>query len=261
MIVFSYGGGLQTVALCVLIREEILPRPDLIGIADTGREMPSTWEYLDGVVRPYLAPLGLVVEVVPHSLASRDLYGPDGLTLMPAYTRTEEQPSLFGGMEYADGRLPGYCSGHWKRDPMERWYRLKGVKECEQWLGFSIDEKHRAKGDHRPWCRNRFPLIEKGITREMCKAIIRAAGLPLPRKSRCWMCPHQDEAEWQEVKERPEVFAQAVALEKEINEADPDKAGTLHLWRGRVPLEMADFKGGGGAAMPPPPCEAGNCWT
>jgi hypothetical protein len=262
-VAFSYGGGMQSVAICVLIREGALPRPDLIGIADTSREAGSTWEYLDGVIRPYLAEVGLRVEVVPHSLARADLFGGDGLTLMPAYTRTVEagQKTLWGGESYADGRLPTYCSGEWKRDVIERWLRSKGVKECDCWIGFSLDEASRVKADHRPWCHLRFPLIEKRITREMCGRIITGAGLPLPKKSRCFACPHQTPEEWREVKARPDEWEAAIRLERLINESQPDQTGELFLYSGRVPLEMADFDNDTGLAPPAKPCETGHCWT
>lgn len=53
-IVWSYGGGVQSAAIGVLIREGVLPVPDLAVIADTGRERRSTWEYLRRFMQPYL---------------------------------------------------------------------------------------------------------------------------------------------------------------------------------------------------------------
>jgi hypothetical protein len=262
MIALSYGGGWQSVAMCVLVKEGALPRPDLIGIADTSREIGTTWEYLYGVMQPYLDGIGLKVEVVPHTMAHADLYDKTGLTLMPAWTRTTEIVSgLFGPQEeHNDGRLASYCSGRWKTDVMERWLRLKGVKTCEQWIGYSLDETRRMSKAHREWCQPRYPLIEKRITREMCGRIITGAGLPLPKKSRCFMCPHQTPEEWLEVKARPEEWAAAVQIEKQINESDPRQAG-LFLYSGRVPLELANFKGDAGLTPPARHCETAGCWT
>ena len=261
-IAWSYGGGVQSAAIGVLVRQGALPKPDLAGIADTSREVGSTWEYLCDHMQPHLDPIGLKIEVVPHNLARVDLYDKSGLTLIPAYTkRSQNFNGLFGeDEEVTEGRKRSYCSGEWKRDTMERWLRLKGVKECEQWIGYSLDEEWRVKADHRPWCHLRFPLIEKNISRSMCVRLIEAAGLPVPKKSRCWMCPHQTPAEWLEVKARPEEWAAAVRLEKQINERDPQQAG-LYLYDGRVPLEMADFTEDAGLAAPARPCETGHCWT
>lgn len=248
MIAWSYGGGVQSVAIGVLIRQGALPVPDLAVIADTSRECRSTWDYLREHMQPYLDPVGLKIQIAPHTLAGRDLYGPDGLTLMPAWT--------------AEGRKASFCAGHWKRDVVERWLRLQGVTECDQWIGYSFDEQRRMTGDHRPWCHVRFPLIEKRVTRAACARLIEAAGLPMPRKSRCWMCPHQTPEEWLEVKASPDEFAAAVAVEKAINANDPAQTG-LYLYRGRVPLELADFARDHDESIPPlfRPCEGMSCWT
>lgn len=248
MIAWSYGGGVQSAAIGVLIRQGRIPVPDLAVIADTSREKGTTWEYLFGVMQPYLDPMGLKIEVAPHTLARVDLYDHDGLTLMPAYT--------------AEGRLSAFCSGEWKRDVIERWLRLKGVRECESWIGYSVDEMRRVpRKDHRPWCKLRFPLIDLMINRTMCRAIIEDAGLPMPHKSRCWQCPHQTPEEWLEVKANPEEWAAAVRLDQEIRERDPDGGGKLWLYSGRVPLEMADLHRDAGTVPEPRLCESGGCWT
>lgn len=64
MITLSYGGGKQTISIITLILEGKLPKPDLIVIADTGREVKTTWEYLDQVVQPALKTIDLQVQIV-----------------------------------------------------------------------------------------------------------------------------------------------------------------------------------------------------
>ncbi len=90
--VLSYGGGKQSVAMCLLVAQGKLPRPDHIVIANTGREAQSTWDYLGTHVQPMLAEVGLKVEVAPHSLATVDLYGHNGDLLMPAFTTQSGKP-------------------------------------------------------------------------------------------------------------------------------------------------------------------------
>jgi len=244
MIVWSYGGGVQSACIGVLIREGRLPVPDLAVIADTSREKRSTWDYLRDVMQPYLEPTGLVIEVAGHDGSRVDLYASDGDILMPAYT--------------SDGRLPAFCSGEWKRDVIERWLRKKGVKECESWIGFSIDEMRRVpRKDHRPWCKLRFPLIDLMLNRAMCQQVILDAGLPLPHKSRCLMCPHQNDTEWQEVRDDPEEWAQAVAIDREVRANDPDGTG-LYLHHSRVPLELASLAA---ADTPRLVCDSAACYT
>jgi len=214
------------VAIGILIREGVLPKPDLAGIADTGREVRTTWEYLDGVLNPYLAPTGLVIERIPHSLAHVDLYGRKGELLIPAY-------------DAAEGRLATYCAGEWKRDVFERWLRQKGVVECDCWIGYSLDERWRAKKDHRSWCHLRQPLIDLRLSRAGCRVLIEKAGLPVPHKSRFWGCPHQSAEEWAEIKADSEQWRLAVELDRQIREAD--ERGGLFLYSSHIPLEMADL--------------------
>lgn len=248
MIAWSYGGGFQSVAIGVLIREGRLPVPDLAGIADTGRERRTTWDYLNRFMQPYLDPIGLKIEVIPHTLSRVDLYAKDGATLMPAYT--------------SEGRLSPFCSGEWKRDVFERWLRSKGVKTATSWIGYSMDELWRVKKDHRSWLNLEFPLIDLWINRAMIPGIVQAAGLPLPHKSRCWCCPHQTPEEWLEVQDDADEWAAAVALDHEIREKDP-RQEELYLYSGRVPLEMANFAADIKRPWDKPgrPCESGSCWT
>lgn len=248
MIAWSYGGGVQSVAIGVLIREGALPKPDLAVIADTSRERRTTWEYLRGIMQPFLSPLGIEIAVASHELARVDLYNSkNDLTLMPAYTE--------------EGRLPGYCSGEWKRDVCERWLRLMGVKECDLWIGYSMDEIGRvSKKDHRPWCHYAYPLIDNFINRTMCKRIIETAGLPLPHKSRCWQCPHQNEEEWQETLADSIDGPLAIACDEEVRQNDPEKKG-LYLHYSRLPLAQVAAGAENGLPLSPSrPCEGGFCF-
>lgn len=248
MICWSYGGGVQSVGIAVLVRQGRLPKPDVAVIADTSRERKATWQYMREHVQPLLAEIGLEIKVASHELASCDLYDRKGdLPILPAYSGQE-------------GRLPAYCSGEWKRDVFERHLRLLGVKECTQWLGYSTDERWRATGKaHRPWCVPAYPLIDLGISRRGCLALIAKAGLPEPSKSRCWMCPHQSNDEWREVRDDPEEWGQAVALDRAIREADERKC--LYLHSSRVPLELADL-GQPGDDMPLfRHCQDAGCFT
>ena len=113
--ILSYGGGRQTVAICVLIARGLWPKPDRIVIADTGRENPMTWAYLSAHVRPLLALLGLTVEIAPHSLSMVDMYAHNGDLLLPVFTQT--------------GKLPTFCSNEWKSRVVTRYLSGEGIDE------------------------------------------------------------------------------------------------------------------------------------
>lgn len=221
--ILSYGGGTQTAAMCVLVAQGKLPKPDYVIAADTGREMPTTWEYADTYMRPLLASVGLQLHIAPHELSTVDVYAGNGDLLVPAYTPT--------------GKLPTYCSGEWKARVVHRYARqvLGCGTDIVNWIGFSLDEANRVKGEEG----RRFPLIDLMLTKADCEYIITAAGLPLPRKSRCWMCPHQHNAEWQEVRADAALWQQAIELDAELREND--ERGGVFLHPQRVPLELADI--------------------
>jgi hypothetical protein len=221
--ILSYGGGTQTVAMCVLVAQGKLPKPDYVIAADTGREMPTTWEYADTYMRPLLASVGLDLHIAGHELATVDLYGKNGDLLLPSYTET--------------GKLFTYCSNEWKARVLRRYARqvLGTGTDLVNWIGFSFDELDRIKGEDG----RRYPLIELMLTAADCKHVILSAGLPLPHKSRCSICPHQHNAEWREVRANPELWREVIELDQEIR--DNDDRGGVWLHASRVPLEQADI--------------------
>lgn len=218
--ILSYGGGMQTIAMCVLVAQGKLPKPDYVIAADTGREMPTTWQYAREYAAPLLASVGLDLHIASHDLATVDLYGKNGDLLMPVFTET--------------GKLPTYCSNEWKQRVVHRYARrVLGVEgDMVNWIGFSLDERRRVKGEQS----KRYPLLDLLLTREDCKAILLDAGLPLPHKSRCFMCPHQTPDEWLEVRDDPALWADAVAVDNEVREAD-DRGGVF-LHESRKPLAL-----------------------
>lgn len=104
------------------------------------------------------------------------------------------------------------------RDYTDKFKKTPINKYCKQRFGkdgyvlmFGIDagEAHRAKtGDY-------YPLIDLNMTREDCKRVIRKAGLPVPVKSGCIVCPYAPPKEFKQMsREDPVSFKKAVALEK-----------------------------------------------
>jgi hypothetical protein len=138
---------------------------------------------------------------------------------------------------------------------VERYARtVLGVPSYTAWIGFSLDERRRIKSREG----KRFPLIELNLTRVDCLTIIEDAGLPIPPKSRCFMCPHQHNAEWREVRDDPALWAQAVAIDTEMRNAD--ERGGVYLHADRVPLESADL-GAADRGEPSRQCGMGLCYV
>ena len=234
MIIWSYGGGTQSIAIACLIMAGRLSKPDRIVIADTGYEFKRTWEYTEQYVAPLMAEIGLTIEIAPHSLATVDLYGKNGDLLIPAYdaTKVDEKGKHV--------KLPTFCSNEWKTRVVRRYIGGSSAypSGVVMWLGMSIEEIGRMKKSGLDWCKNHWPLIlDIPKTRNECRDMILAAGLPLPIKSRCKMCPHQGDDEWLEVQQEPEEWQEAIQIDKQIYASHG-----VRLHRSGLSLEQVELK-------------------
>lgn len=243
MICWSYGGGVQSTAITCLVVSGRLPRPDLIIMADTGREPQATWDYLRNSVAPLLNGIGLKVEIAPHSLATVDLFSKSGKALMPMFTRYSGKP----------GQTRTWCSGEWKRDVVKRYLRSRGVRRTEQWLGISCDEAHRMKDSRVKWITHVYPLINLNLRRMDCLRLIHESGLPPAPRSSCWMCPFRGPKEWADLPDGE--FRKAQDLEAEIRILDP----SLTLLRSGELLTRENACGSASSGIG---CDQGGfCWT
>jgi len=247
MITWSYGGGVQTAAIAVLILQNRLPIPDIAIIADTTRELSSTWEYLDTVVQPALDKIGLQILIASHEFADVDIYN-GRQVLIPAFTENRQTGETT--------RMPTFCSLEWKRDAINRCLRAMGINKTDMWLGISMDEVERMKPSAVDWVRVVFPLIEMiPLDRKECIALVEDFGWPTPPRSRCWMCPNQSSKMWLEMAEElPEEFDKAVQFEQEIQLLAPN----VFLHRSLHPLDEAIL---GSEEELLDSCDSGYCYT
>jgi len=233
--IFSSGGGTQSAAITALIVQGKLPRPDVVIIADTGYEKATTWQYLDAVIRPELAKIGIEVHRVTQEWAKCGMLSTTGKTvLMPGFT------SQVVGQA---GKLNGMCSNEWKVRPVNRYLRkVLGIetKNQRRWIGFSMDESRRALrmmlGDEYKKGRIRFPLIhDVPLRRAEAINLVQQMGWPTPPRSACYMCPNMADDEWRDIS--PDELAQAAELERELQKHDP------HFWlhKSCQPIETIDF--------------------
>lgn len=241
-LVWSYGGGVQSTAIACLVASGKLPKPDLIVMADTGREPRATWDYLHKHADPLLARHGLKVEIAPHELATVDLFSTQGKPLMP----------MFSTVNGKIGGTTNFCSGEWKKRVVRRWLRQRGVKQATMWLGISRDEASRMKDSDVKWLTHSYPLIDLRLKRADCVRIIEKAGLPPAPRSSCWMCPYRGSQEWANLPD--DEFAAAQAVEREIQAVD----SKLWLLNSGLPLTRENAARGRTAIG----CDQGGfCWT
>jgi len=210
VIVVSYGAGTDSTALLPEAHRRGI-RPDLIVWADTGSEHPRTVGYIE-VMQRWLKSVGWPAITVTRWIRKDGRFTP----LHEQCEARRELPSAAYGF--------AGCSGKWKRYPLDKLIdnhpavraALAAGEVVERWVGYNADEAHRlhrlqAKEDAYTW---RAPLVEWDIDRKDARRIIQCAGLPLPGKSACWICPHSKPAEVRLLqKEHPDLHARALAIE------------------------------------------------
>ncbi len=239
--VFSFGGGVQSVAALVLAGEGEYDCSRFI-FCDVGEdsENPGTIEYMRDVAMPYAASHGISLETVQKIL------------------RTGQQETVLGRLESSKRSIPipvrmsntgapgrRSCTVDFKVKLVERWVKRQGATPASPWtvaLGISTDEIERARTDTGIACELReYPLLDRHMSRADCVDRITAAGLPVPPKSACWFCPMRSKKGWAEMSYRdPETFERVAKLE-EMLQARRVELGKdpVYFHRSLVPLRMA----------------------
>lgn len=254
--VFSSGGGTQSTCIAALIVQGRLPKPDFMVIADTGYECGTTWQYMDDIVRPAMQKIGVSVHRVAAaewaSQHCRGAFNGDSLQV-PAYTNQNGDT----------GKLPGYCSSQWEVRVIDRYLsRTFGITRSQyrKWIGFSLDEWRRvqkmsAGKDYRKGLI-RFPLVlDIPLKRYEVIREVELMGWPTPPRSRCWMCPNQDDQEWSGLPDAELTLA--AEFEAEIQTKDP----YAWLHKSCTPIAQVDFSREPGLFDSGDYCSSGACFV
>lgn len=248
----SFGAGVQTTALLVLIGQGRLARPDAIVFADTGTEHEATYRYMEEVSGPYAREYGLDITVLGPDWRTKH-YAAD----LETYCREHRM-------------LPGtwvrWCTDRYKVKPIIRYLRrvLGATKDkpVESWIGISTNESHRAVLSRNPYEVKRYPLIEMGLSRDDCSRIIAEAGLPIAPKSGCWFCPFKKQSAWHQLKrEEPALFERAMFMER--NARHKDGSGAYLPMFGSLERVAAqdEFPGFDAAIEAEGECVTGSCFV
>ena len=245
MTVVSLGGGVQSTVMPLMAGGGAFGRaPDCAIFADTGWEPPTIYEHLDWLADKLRFPLHVVDNgrslredakaLVNHS-------GNESFIDIPVY--------LKGRDGSGDGMGRRQCTEHYKVRPVRRKIRrLLGLRKrqripsgttVELWLGISTDEAIRMRTSRDRWIRNRYPLIESGMSRQDCLDWWDARyDRPLER-SACVGCPYQSRQRWVETKRRfPELFDEAVEIDSNMR-GNLAFAKEPYLHPMRIPLAEA----------------------
>ena len=242
--ILSFGAGVNTMALMVLLIQEGLPLDSAI-FADTGGETPATYGALE-TAREYLAEYGIPLLTVSAQRRGTGLYG------------TALRRRVIPSVKWR------WCTRDFKVQPIHRHYESLGV-HVNQYIGIAYDEIHRMKDSRDDGVTNLYPLIERRINRAGCIGIIQEAGLPIPEKSGCYFCPFNSTERWQQLLDRhPDLFESAIRLE-ENSKHFPDQRLTDQVFRQRDQVTLREYREQlrlGVAAHAPEGMECGgNCMT
>lgn len=214
--VLSYGAGVNTSALMVLLVRKKMPF-DVAVFADTGTELPETYEYLK-VTREYLDKHGVEFKVLKPSAGN----------LYETCVRRKVIPST----------LWRWSTRDYKIRPIHNFYKSLGT-HINEYLGIAYDEVERMKASRENYITSVFPLIDYKMTREDCVRLIKSARLPVPIKSGCYVCPFVPISRWEYIyKNHPGIYKKVMALE-ESNKHFPKQSYTEQTLRGLIKSNFA----------------------
>jgi hypothetical protein len=218
--ILSFGGGVNSVALMILLLREGDPLDEVV-FADTGAELPETYAYLP-LVRDYLA---------WHQVPFRTIVPrKDGRSLYDVCWDRKVFPSTIWRWSTRD----------FKVNPIQRYYRSLNA-HVNQYLAIAFDEFERMRTSGVAYVTNLYPLVERRTTRAQCTQLINQAGLPLPVKSSCFFCPFSSLDRWKWLYEtHPDLYRKAVALE-ENSKHFPSQRLTDQVFRHRAQVTLRDL--------------------
>ncbi len=215
----SYGGGTNSSAMLIGMYRNNIP-VDLILFADTGAEMPETYEYIN-IMNKWL------LEHDMPTITVVEYHTKDGnrMTLEQECLKDKSLPSIVYGykkcsLKHKITAQDKYCNHH---EPFVN--IVKQGEKINKYIGYDAGEERRRQNalvydivDKK--YKKHYPLIDLwDWYREDCERVILEEGLPLPGKSSCFYCPSMKKHEIKALrKNHPDLFDRAVAMEENAKE-------------------------------------------
>jgi len=222
--ILNFGAGINSTALIIeLVKRNM--KPDHVIFADTGNELPETYEHVERM-KNWFEKNGISFLIVKSKY---------GIPLYDYYFAKKTIP----WRKFRD------CTDKFKKAPIAVFLKQFKNEGVMQYIGISIDEVHRVRKSEIKWIELSYPLVEWRIDRKKCIEIIEREGLKVPVKSGCFLCPFQPLESWKNLFNiHPELFAKAEQMEKQ-NRTYPDNTliwkGTLEMFRRNI-TEQTDLR-------------------
>jgi len=232
--VLSLGAGVQSSTLALMIARGEIPMVDCAIFADTGWEPKAVYEWLDWLETQLPFPIFRVSagDLRADQLSRSNTTG-GRFAAVPWFTLSPKGKEGMGRRQ---------CTAEYKLRPLQRKVvELMGGRPkggCEMLIGISMDEVWRMKPSRVQYIVNKFPLIEKGITRQQCLRWMEERQYPKPPKSSCIGCPFHSDNQWRAL--TPEEFADAVEVDRAIRN-QPGFRGQQFMHKSLKPLDQVDL--------------------
>ena len=223
MKIISLGWGVQSMTLAVMAALGDIEPVDYAIHSDTTHEAQGTYDYATKWT-DWLNDRGVkVITVKPPVAPMIDKWGG---VMIPAH---------------GQGLIRRQCTGKWKIAPMRRMIqKLRKGQPVEQWLGISLDEVQRMKPSNVKYITNRYPLIERKMSRWDCKLYLERNGIEIPPRSACVFCPFHSRSEWRDIRDNaPDDWNKAVEIDNLIRKARPPYDLFVNVQR--KPLDECDL--------------------
>lgn len=244
--VLSYGGGVQSSTIILLIQNGKLPKPDLIVHCDTGSELPETYQTVKEFQQ--LSQLLQIPFIIVKSYLGK---------LHEHYLSKQSVPVV------------GFrsCTDNFKIAPQRRLFRKivgkgngKILVNC--WLGITTDEAHRKISSDVQWISNSFPLLDLDLSRKDCIKINLENDFKIS-KSGCFNCPYGGKKWFINLyQNHPDLFKICVQMEKEYQKKHGDKYGVLPTLSDLSSLQIPSLFTFGGEIITADEsgCDSGGCF-
>lgn len=208
----SYGGGVQTFGMLLMVKNGLIKKPLGLIFSDTKAEYPETYSHIEEVVKPMCEELEI-----------------------PFITLVHEEGIIEGYKSNNSIPLAGFrsCTMKFKVDPIRKFLRTQiegkryGKPRVRVLIGISTDEAKRAisPSKQKPkWIRNEYPFLEMDFSRRQIIDYINQNKMEVPRKSGCYICPYHGLKGFVELKTNyPDLMKIAIEMEQLYFEHRPER--------------------------------------